>query len=81
MGKNRSTRTLALTAALTAAALVVFVIEAQLPPLTAVNMHLDEVAVPVRTQHKQIGNAHVVCARTRAKFVGGSRAVYDEALL
>ena len=36
MGKNRSTRTLALTAALTAAALVVFVIEAQLPPLTAV---------------------------------------------
>ena len=48
---------------------------------TLIGMHLDEVAVPVRTQHKQIGNAHVVCARTRAKFVGGSRAVYDEALL
>ena len=48
---------------------------------TLIGMHLDEVAVPVRTQYKQIGNAHVVCARTRAKFVGGSRAVYDEALL
>ena len=48
---------------------------------TLIGMHLDEVAVPVRTQHKQSGNAHVVCARTRAKFVGGSRAVYDEALL
>ena len=48
---------------------------------TLIGMHLDEVGVPVRTQNKQIGNAHVVCARTRAKFVGGSRAVYDEALL
>lgn len=48
---------------------------------TLIGMHLEEVAVPVRIQHKQIGNAHVVCARTRAKFVGGVRAVYDEALL
>lgn len=48
---------------------------------TLIGMHLQEVAVPVRTERKQIGNAHVVCARTRAKFVGGARAVYDEALL
>ncbi|MGN0377537.1 MAG: TIGR01440 family protein [Suilimivivens sp.] len=48
---------------------------------TLIGMHLQEVAVPVRTERKQIGNARVVCARTRAKFVGGSRAVYDEALL
>ena len=26
----------------------------------------------------QIGDAHVVCARTRAKYIGGSRAVYEE---
>lgn len=48
---------------------------------TLIGMHLQEVAVPVRTQHKKIGNAHVVCARTRTKFVGGARAVYDETLL
>lgn len=48
---------------------------------TLIGMHLQEVAVPVRTSLKQIGNAHVVCARTRAKFVGGMRAVYDENLL
>lgn len=48
---------------------------------TLIGMHLQEVAVPVRTQIKQIGNAHVVCARTRAKFTGGVRAVYDEELL
>jgi len=48
---------------------------------TLIGMHLSPVAVPVRTAQKTIGEAHVVCARTRAKFVGGSRAVYDEKLL
>lgn len=48
---------------------------------TLIGMHLQDVAVPVRTGTKKIGNAHVVCARTRAKFVGGSRAFYDEELL
>ena len=48
---------------------------------TLIGMHLDKVAVPVRIETKQIGNAHVVCARTRRKFVGGSRAVYNEDLL
>lgn len=48
---------------------------------TLIGMHLQEVAVPVRTTLRQIGNAHVVCARTRAKFTGGARAVYDENLL
>ena len=32
----------------------------------------------MRTEQKLIGQAHVVCARTRAKYVGGSRAAYDE---
>ncbi|MCD7819421.1 MAG: TIGR01440 family protein [Lachnospiraceae bacterium] len=48
---------------------------------TLIGMHLREVAVPVRISQKTIGSAHVVCARTRLKFVGGSRAVYDENLL
>ena len=48
---------------------------------TLIGMHLQEIAVPVRTTLKQIGNARVVCARTRAKFTGGVRAAYDENLL
>lgn len=48
---------------------------------TLIGMHLREVAVPVRTSVDRIGNAHVVCARVRAKFVGGSRAAYNEELL
>ena len=42
---------------------------------------LRAVAVPVRIEHPTIGGAHIVCARTRAKFVGGERAHYNEALL
>lgn len=48
---------------------------------TLIGMHLEEVAVPVRISHPQIGRAHVVCARSRAKFIGGERAVYDKELL
>lgn len=43
---------------------------------TLIGMHLQPVAVPVRTQVKSIGDAHVVCARTRLKFIGGERAAY-----
>ena len=49
--------------------------------LTLIGMHLKEVAVPVRLNNNCIGDALVVAARTRPKFVGGSRAVYDENLL
>lgn len=45
---------------------------------TLIGMHLKDVAVPVRVRTKEIGGAHVVCARTRAKFIGGVRAHYDE---
>ena len=48
---------------------------------TLIGMHLKDVAVPVRISTKQIGEAHLVCARTRAKFIGGERAVYDKELL
>lgn len=44
---------------------------------TLIGMHLKNVAVPVRIAVKAIGEAHVVCARTRPKFVGGERARYD----
>ena len=45
---------------------------------TLIGMHLTDVAVPVRISVKSIGMAHLVCARTRPKFIGGMRAVYDE---
>jgi len=45
---------------------------------TLIGMHLKSVAVPVRLDIKKIGNAPIVCARTRPKFIGGVRAVYDE---
>jgi uncharacterized protein (TIGR01440 family) len=45
---------------------------------TLIGMHLRDVAVPVRIRTTEIGDAHVVCARTRAKYIGGSRAIYVE---
>jgi len=45
---------------------------------TLIGMHMKDVAVPVRIKTKEIGSAHVVCARTRPKFIGGIRARYDE---
>lgn len=47
---------------------------------TLIGMHLKHVAVPVRLSIKKIGEANLVCARTRPKFIGGSRAVYDDVL-
>lgn len=43
---------------------------------TLIGMHLAPVAVPVRLQQQTIGNAHVVTARTRLKYIGGERAQY-----
>lgn len=48
---------------------------------TLIGMHLAAVAVPVRTQTRQIGSAHLVCARTRGKFIGGERAIYNKEML
>lgn len=45
---------------------------------TLIGMHLRDVAVPVRIAHPQIGGAHIVCARTRPKYIGGERAHYKE---
>ena len=47
---------------------------------TLIGMHLREVAVPVRLSIKKIGEANLVCARTRPKFIGGERARYVDEL-
>lgn len=44
---------------------------------TLIGMHLREVAVPVRLSLKRIGQAPLLCARTRPKLIGGSRAAYE----
>ena len=45
---------------------------------TLIGMHLREVAVPVRLSVKCIGQAPILCARTRPKFIGGIRARYPD---
>ena len=47
---------------------------------TLIGMHLKEVAVPVRLSLKQIGEANILCARTRPKSIGGERAHYCDEL-
>ena len=48
---------------------------------TLIGMHLRHVAVPVRLSISHIGSARLVAARTRPKFIGGIRAMYNENLL
>ncbi len=48
---------------------------------TLIGMHLKPVAVPLKLSVRKIGDAILIGARTRPKFIGGCRAVYDEALL
>lgn len=45
---------------------------------TLIGMHLKDVAVPVRVSISKIGQANIICARTRPKFIGGGRTHYDE---
>ncbi len=47
---------------------------------TFIGMHLRTVAVPVRVGVSQIGCAHLTLARTRRKYIGGERAVYNSDL-
>lgn len=48
---------------------------------TLIGMHLKKVAVPLRLSNNTIGAATVLAARTRPKFIGGARAIYDENML
>lgn len=43
---------------------------------TLIGMHLRSVAVPVKLEHRVIGQANVTAARTRPKLIGGERAKY-----
>ena len=43
---------------------------------TLIGMHLRRVAVPVRLTLDKIGEANLLCARTRPKYIGGERAHY-----
>ena len=47
---------------------------------TLIGMHLRPVAVPLRLSVRHIGEAILLAARTRPKYIGGARAVYDETL-
>lgn len=49
--------------------------------MTLIGMHLKKVAVPLRLEHNTLGEALVIAARTRPKFIGGTRAAYDQTLL
>lgn len=43
---------------------------------TLIGMHLRDVAVPVRLSLSKIGEANLIAARTRPKYIGGPRAEY-----
>ena len=45
---------------------------------TLIGMHLRSVAVPVRLSLSKIGEANILCARTRPKYIGGVRAHYPD---
>ena len=44
---------------------------------TLIGMHLRRVAVPVRLSVSKIGEAPLICARTRPAYIGGPRAQYQ----
>ena len=45
---------------------------------TLIGMHLRPVVVPIHAATRRIGAANLVMARTRPKYVGGPRALYDD---
>ena len=44
---------------------------------TLIGMHLKRVCVPVRLNVKKIGEAPIICAKTRPRLIGGERAIYN----
>lgn len=48
---------------------------------TLIGMHIKSVTVPVRLENNSIGQATVLAARHRPKFIGGERAIYNKELL
>lgn len=48
---------------------------------TLIGMHLKAVAVPIRLSIDKIGEANIICARTRPRCIGGIRASYDDNMM
>lgn len=48
---------------------------------TMIGMHIHPTVVPLRISLRKIGEAPIICARRRPKYIGGARAVYDENLM
>ncbi|BCA85719.1 UPF0340 protein ywlG [Enterococcus saigonensis] len=44
---------------------------------TSIGMHVKHVQVPVRPVSNTLGAAHVTALRSRPKYIGGPRAVYE----
>lgn len=44
---------------------------------TSIGMHVKHVQVPVRPSVKELGGAHVTALRSRQKYIGGPRAMYE----
>ena len=44
---------------------------------TLIGMHLKKVAVPIRLKNNRLGEALVLAAKTRPKYIGGERAKYE----
>ena len=44
---------------------------------TLIGMHLKAVAVPVKLSVNKLGEAVLLCAKTRPKYIGGERAKYN----
>ncbi len=42
-----------------------------------IGMHIHPVVVPLRLENRSVGEAFVLAARRRPKYVGGERAVYN----
>ena len=45
-----------------------------------IGMHIRPVVVPIRLEKQHVGDAMILAARRRAKYVGGERAVYNPEL-
>jgi len=48
---------------------------------TMIGMHIQPTVVPLRISLRKIGEASIICARRRPRYIGGARAVYDEKLM
>ena len=48
---------------------------------TMIGMHIHPTVVPLRISLRKIGEAPIICARRRPRYIGGARAVYDDRLM